>query len=155
IQRPHPPIWMAANADVGVRRAARLGLPWNINNHADYPTIERQVALYRETARASGHDPGLPLPLGRELYCARDRETAIEEAARYLSAKYDAYAAWGQDRELPGQPSFLAAFEERARDRFIIRSPEDCGRELRRYTKLGVGSLHLRMNWPDMPSAVR
>jgi alkanesulfonate monooxygenase SsuD/methylene tetrahydromethanopterin reductase-like flavin-dependent oxidoreductase (luciferase family) len=154
VQRPHPPIWMAANADAGVRRAARLGLPWNINNHADYATIERQVGLYREAARASGGDPSLLLPMGRELYCASSRQHAFEDAAQFLGGKYEAYAAWGQDRVLPGQPSFRTSFEELARDRFIIGSPDDCAGELQRYSKLGVGSFHLRMNWPDMPASL-
>jgi alkanesulfonate monooxygenase SsuD/methylene tetrahydromethanopterin reductase-like flavin-dependent oxidoreductase (luciferase family) len=154
LQRPHPPIWIAANADAAVRRAARLGLPWNINSHADYATIERQVGLYREAARASGQDSRLLLPLGRELYCGPSRQRALEDATRYLRAKYDSYAAWGQDRVLPGQPSFRTSFEELARDRFIIGSPDDCARELKRYARLGVGSCHLRMNWPDMPASL-
>src|SRR5207302_9556849 len=83
-QRPHPPVWMAANADAAVARAATLGLPWNINNHADYATVERQVGIYREAARRNGANPDLPLPLGRELYCAPSREQALAEAARYL-----------------------------------------------------------------------
>ena len=140
VQRPHPPVWVAANADAAVARAARLGMPWNINNHADHATIERQVGLYRDAARESGGDPDLALPLGRELYCASTRQRALAEAAPHLRGKYDAYASWGQDRVLPGRPSFSAPFEELARDRFIVGSPEDCVGELRRYTKLGIGS---------------
>jgi alkanesulfonate monooxygenase SsuD/methylene tetrahydromethanopterin reductase-like flavin-dependent oxidoreductase (luciferase family) len=154
VQRPHPPLWMAANADAGVRRAGRLGLPWNINPHADLPTIERQVALYRATARDSGRNADLPLPIGRELYCGHSREKALEEATGYLGAKYDAYAGWGQDRVLPGRPSFRTSFEELARDRFIVGSPDDCAEQLRRYTRLGVDSCHLRMNWPGMPASL-
>jgi alkanesulfonate monooxygenase SsuD/methylene tetrahydromethanopterin reductase-like flavin-dependent oxidoreductase (luciferase family) len=154
VQRPHPPVWMAANADAAVRRAARLGLPWNINSHADYATVERQVGLYRQAARESGHDPDLPLPMGRELYCAPSRKRAHEDAARYLGAKYEVYAGWGQDRVLPGRPSFRSSFDELARDRFIVGSPDDCARELWRYTELGVGAIHLRMGWPGMPAAL-
>jgi alkanesulfonate monooxygenase SsuD/methylene tetrahydromethanopterin reductase-like flavin-dependent oxidoreductase (luciferase family) len=154
VQRPHPPVWVAANADAAVRRAARLGLPWNINNHADYATIERQVGLYRESARESGRDGDLLLPMGRELYCGPSRERALGDAAEYLRAKYDAYAGWGQDRVLPGQTSFRTSFDELARDRFIVGSPDDCVRELQRYARLGVGSCHLRMNWPGMPASL-
>ena len=154
VQRPHPPVWVAADADAGVRRAARLGLPWNINNHADRATIERQVALYRAEARENGNDADSPLPLGRELYCGPSRKRALEDAGEHLRAKYEAYAGWGQDQVLPGRPSFRTSFEELARDRFIVGSPEDCVRELQRYVELGVGWCHLRMSWPGMPASL-
>jgi alkanesulfonate monooxygenase SsuD/methylene tetrahydromethanopterin reductase-like flavin-dependent oxidoreductase (luciferase family) len=152
VQRPHPELWISANADAAVVRAARLGLPWNINPHADYATIERQTDLYRAAARAAGQPAEVPLPMGRELYCAPTRERALEEAAAYLHQKYQTYASWGQDRALPGETSFRVGFEELARDRFIVGSPEDCARELERYAHLGIGSCHLRMSWPGMPA---
>ena len=151
VQRPGPPVWIAADGDAGVRRAARWGLPWNINGHADLATLERQVALYRATAAAAGHDASRPLPLGRELYCAPTREEALSQAERYLGSKYLVYSAWGQDRELPGQPSFETSFAELAAGRFIVGSPEDCVRELRRFFELGVSDCHLRMVWSGMP----
>ncbi|MCA1696046.1 MAG: LLM class flavin-dependent oxidoreductase, partial [Actinobacteria bacterium] len=150
LQRPHPELWMAGNADVAVRRAARLGVTWNINPHADYETIVRQVAIYRSAREEAGHDRQVPLPMGRELYCAPTRADAEAIAGPHLSGKYEAYGAWGQDRELPGAISFDTAFDELAAGRFIIGSPADCIEQLTRYAELGIGSCHLRMNWPGM-----
>ena len=31
VQKPHPPIWVAANGDSAIRRAARWGYPWLVN----------------------------------------------------------------------------------------------------------------------------
>lgn len=150
VQRPHPPIWIAANADAAVARSARWGLPWNINAHARYETIARQVTLYRETAAAAGH-PEPTFPMARELYCADTREEALRIAGPYLAAKYDAYDTWGQDKALPGDEDFAVPLQELARDRFILGSPDDCAREIERYRALGVDRIHLRMNWPGMP----
>ena len=152
VQRPHPELWISANADAAVTRAARLGLPWNINVHADLATIERQVRAYREAARLAGHDPDVLLPMGRELYCAPTREQALEEAGRYLYDKYQTYASWEQDRALPGAASFRVELAELARDRFIVGSPVECAEELSRYAPLGIGQVHLRMSWPGMPA---
>lgn len=150
IQQPHPTIWIAANADVAVQRAARWGLPWNVNLHATYETLARQIDLYHQTAAEAGHDR-IDLPLARELYCAETREDAFRLAGPYLSAKYDAYGAWGQDKALPGDEDFTVPLEELARDRFVLGDPDDCAREIERYRSLGVSKMHFRLNWPGMP----
>jgi alkanesulfonate monooxygenase SsuD/methylene tetrahydromethanopterin reductase-like flavin-dependent oxidoreductase (luciferase family) len=88
VQQPHPPIWFAANNDRAVQRAARLGDSWFINPHATIPEIQRQLGLYRaELARLGKPFPGV-LPYIREIYCAKDRATALQMAGPYLSEKY-------------------------------------------------------------------
>ena len=37
VQKPHPPIWVAANHDLAIQRAGRLGLPWLVNPHVPCP----------------------------------------------------------------------------------------------------------------------
>lgn len=150
VQRPHPPIWIAANADAAVARAARWGLPWNINAHARFATIAEQVDLYRRTAAEAGH-PEPTFPMARELYCGESRAHALRVAGPYLAAKYDAYDAWGQDEALPGEEDFAVPLQELAEDRFILGGPDECAAEIERYRALGVDRIHLRMNWPGMP----
>jgi len=55
VQQPHPPIWVAANNDQAVERAAEIGDAWIINPHATLQTIARQMGLYR-AARARGQN---------------------------------------------------------------------------------------------------
>src|SRR5207247_9126518 len=47
VQKPHPPIWIAANSDKAVLRAARLGDTLFINPHATTATVMPQMLLYR------------------------------------------------------------------------------------------------------------
>ena len=153
IQKPHPPVWIAANSDVAIRRAASLGYVWNVNPHATYATIKGQIEVYRKAAEAAGVEVPMDLPIGRELYVHGDRDRAFQEAQPFLGGKYEAYAQWGQDKALPGEESFRTSFEELARDRFIIGNPEDCIEELERYRALGMAYGTFRMIWPGMPLA--
>src|SRR5579884_2315879 len=101
VQKPWPPIWIAANADPAVVRTARLGVPWFINPHAALPTIERQWARYKQALAEAGQAMPAARPIALELHVAPSREEAVETARPYLEAKYAAYAAWGQDKALP------------------------------------------------------
>jgi alkanesulfonate monooxygenase SsuD/methylene tetrahydromethanopterin reductase-like flavin-dependent oxidoreductase (luciferase family) len=150
LQRPHPPIWVAANSEAAIRRAGKHGYTWYINPHATYATIEGQIAVYREAGRASGAPLPAGLPIGREVYLHEDARQARLEAQPFLGGKYEAYAHWGQDRALPGSESFDRSFEELARDRFIVGTPEECVADLERYRSLGVDCAILRMIWPGM-----
>ena len=154
VQQPHPPIWIAANNDRAIKRAARLGYPWLINPHATVSVLERQRGLYRESFQGSDVVEPSDVPMMRELYMDMDRERAIELARPYLGPKYQAYAAWGQDKALPGKESFAVPFEQLAQDRFLLGTPQDIIREVERYRdQLGVNLMLFRMQWPGMPQA--
>src|SRR5205807_3273769 len=151
LQRPRPPVWLAANADAGVRRAARLGDAWLMNPHATLPTLERQQALFRATRRELGRPPALETPLIKECYVAPASSTAFAEAAPFLDAKYRAYRRWEQDKALPAGESFDTSFAELARDRFLIGDPARVADEIARYRdRLGVTTLIFRLQWPGM-----
>ena len=152
VQHPHPPIWIAANNDHAVRRAARLGDAWFVNPHTTTAEIKRQMALYREERARVGKPAPRVIPLIKEIYCARDTRTALEMAGPYLAAKYKAYASWGQDAVLPGGDTFQQPFESLLRDRFVLGSPEACWEQLRPcWEELGVNFLFLRTQWSGMP----
>jgi alkanesulfonate monooxygenase SsuD/methylene tetrahydromethanopterin reductase-like flavin-dependent oxidoreductase (luciferase family) len=152
VQKPHPPIWFAANNDPAVRRAARLGDTWFVNPHADMETISRQVALYRQELAAAGKPPPRELPIAKEVFCARDRATALEMAGPYLLAKYRDYATWGQDKVMPGHDDFRGSFDELSKGRFVLGSPQECYEQLKPYwEKLGVNHLIIRTHWAGMP----
>ena len=151
VQKPHPPIWVAANHDRAIRRAARWGYPWLINPHATVPMVAGQLAEYRRALDRAGHPSPPAWPMMRELYLAQDEKTAFLESQPYLEGKYAAYAAWGQDKALPGQESFSVPYQDLAKDRFLLGSPDDVVEEINRYGEgLGVNYMIFRMQWPGM-----
>jgi alkanesulfonate monooxygenase SsuD/methylene tetrahydromethanopterin reductase-like flavin-dependent oxidoreductase (luciferase family) len=154
VQRPHPPIWIAANADAAVLRTARLGYSWCINPHAALPTIERQWQRYQQALAEAGQQMPAARPMILELSVAPTREEAIATARPHLEAKYAAYAEWGQDKVLPGEESFRIDFADLARDRFILGTPDDAIEQIEeRVRRLDANYFIFRLGWPGMAAA--
>ena len=152
VQKPYPPIWFAANNDTAVKRAARLGDNWFINPHATMTTIKRQMRLYRDELERVGKPFPKVLPMIKEIFCAKDTQTALEMAEPYLANKYKMYASWGQDEVLPGEETFNQPFEDLLQDRFVLGSPEECYEQLRPcWEELGVSYFFFRTHWSGMP----
>jgi alkanesulfonate monooxygenase SsuD/methylene tetrahydromethanopterin reductase-like flavin-dependent oxidoreductase (luciferase family) len=152
VQRPRPPVWMAADSDRAVERAARMADTWIINPHATTSTIARQLELFHRVRRESGRPPLAELPAIKEVVCARTRRRALEIAKPYLTAKYEAYRAWGQDAALPADETFELPFEQLLQDRFVIGTPDECLRELLGWRDdLGVAHFLFRPFWSGMP----
>ena len=131
VQTPRPPIWLAANNDRAIERAARMTDAWFVNPHSQLETIRRHMEIYKSALRKSGKSAPKELPIAKEVFCAKDKKTAMELAGPYLFGKYQNYAKWGQDKVMPENESFDQEFEDLVKGRFILGSPEECYEELR------------------------
>jgi alkanesulfonate monooxygenase SsuD/methylene tetrahydromethanopterin reductase-like flavin-dependent oxidoreductase (luciferase family) len=152
VQKPRPPIWIAANNDPAVKRAARMADAWFINPHSTIDTIRRQMTIYCAELKVAGKAAPRELPMVKEVYCAKDRVTALELAGPYLLAKYRDYAKWGQDKVMPDDTDFSRSLEELTQGRFILGSPEDCYAGLKPYwEEFGVNHIIIRTHWAGMP----
>ncbi len=155
LQKPMPPIWMGANADGAVRRAAELADTWFINPHQRMETIERQLSLYHQSLEELGKPAPAELPLMREIFVAASRDEAIRLARPYLEEKYKVYHQWGQDKAMPaGDDDLSLDFDELTRDRFLFGSPDEVAEQIIGYNKrLGVNRMILSVHWVGMPHA--
>lgn len=152
IQRPHPPIWVAANNDAAVERAAQIGDAWIINPHATIQTVARQMGLYRAALERAGRPFPAEFPIMREIYVADSRADAMRLARPYLEEKYAAYVRWGQHRVLPEGDDMTQAFDDLVRDRFILGDPAECADEIRRCrATTGATTMIFRVHWAGMP----
>jgi alkanesulfonate monooxygenase SsuD/methylene tetrahydromethanopterin reductase-like flavin-dependent oxidoreductase (luciferase family) len=55
VQRPYPPLFIAANSEDSVRSAARLGLPTLSSFFVPIAELARRRSVYREEALSAGH----------------------------------------------------------------------------------------------------
>lgn len=154
LQKPRPPIWIAANTDAAVKRAASIGDGWMIGPHSAIDELERQVQLCRTVWTDAGKSDAPVLPIIRETFVAATKRGAVEKARSCLEQLYRAiYIKWKQN-EAMNDPSELSwAFDKLAKGRFILGSPSECIDQIREYQeRLGVSYLLPRFDWtPGLP----
>jgi alkanesulfonate monooxygenase SsuD/methylene tetrahydromethanopterin reductase-like flavin-dependent oxidoreductase (luciferase family) len=142
-----PPLYLAGQAAVSVRRAARIGDAWLAVNSGGLGTVVPLMRTYRAALAEYGRTP-TEFPITLECYVGAHHASALEECRRPLEYKYAAYAAWG----LPDQARASPDFAEFARDRFIIGDKVSVKEEVARYRQLlGVDHFIMRCQWPGLP----
>jgi alkanesulfonate monooxygenase SsuD/methylene tetrahydromethanopterin reductase-like flavin-dependent oxidoreductase (luciferase family) len=141
-----PPLYIAGQAAVSVRRAARIGDAWLIVNSGGLGVVAPLMQTYRAALQEYGRTP-IEFPITVECYVGDRHATALEECRGPLEYKYNAYAAWG----LQDQQQAPKDFAEFARDRFIIGDKVSVKEEMARYRELlGVDHFIMRCQWPGL-----
>lgn len=148
VQKPTPPIWIAAHGDRAVKRAVRLGDSLIMNPHASIDTLERQFSVYREALEEVGKPLPEELACRKDIYIARERSAAWAEAEQDTPEQVRSLIGFGQDKELPDSDRYdlsdgLEAF---IKSRFIIGGPEECIEQLESYrTRVGINHFIFRV----------
>lgn len=149
VQRPGPPILIGGQAEVAIRRAARLGDGYLISTTETFAHVAERVATYRAARRELGLSETAPA-LNR-IVCVVEsrpaRAAAVEFFARALLSLYD---AWGH-ANVTVLPRAEREPERVARDHFVIGEPAECIERVQAYAELGVGHIACLMNFgaPD------
>src|SRR5436309_2865484 len=93
LQRPHPPVWLAASSPDAIRRAAAAGFTIMMDPHSSHHEIASKRALYQRELEAAGHPTvGRQIPMARLLAIAPTRAAAEETARRGARWLVDSYA---------------------------------------------------------------
>jgi alkanesulfonate monooxygenase SsuD/methylene tetrahydromethanopterin reductase-like flavin-dependent oxidoreductase (luciferase family) len=154
LQKPRPPIWLAANSDAAVIRAAKVSDGWMIGPHSAIGELQRQVDVCRKSWDEAGK-PGKPdIPIIRETFVAKTHREAVEKARPCLERLYRAiYVKWKQNEAMSDPSELSWAFDRLAEGRFILGSPEECVDQIREYEgRLGVSYMLPRFDWtPGLP----
>jgi alkanesulfonate monooxygenase SsuD/methylene tetrahydromethanopterin reductase-like flavin-dependent oxidoreductase (luciferase family) len=87
MQKPHPPLWVAAGSEASIRRAAERSFNLILDQYASPEQHGRRIALYRSVLGAKGgaYD-AMRIAVARQLYVAKDRADA--EAAKSRAAMH-------------------------------------------------------------------
>ena len=153
VQKPCPPIWVAAKLPAAIRRAARMGNAWFADPVTPLKVLKERKQVYLDALAETGKDASqVEFPLRREAYVAEESERAWEEAREPMLYNYQEYLDWGHLVDDEGRPVKRGAEAmENLRRRFIVGSPSDCIRQIRRYQEeLGTTSIHFRIQFPGL-----
>ncbi len=128
VQRPAPPIWLAAKKRHAVRLAAEVGDGWFADPITPLPIICRNRVHWDDVLRRSGVDPAArAMAYYREFFVAADDRRAWELAREATMAGYRNYLRWGHlvdDDGRPIPPEREDVLEDLVRHRFTVAGPE-------------------------------
>ncbi|MET0740942.1 MAG: LLM class flavin-dependent oxidoreductase [Candidatus Nanopelagicales bacterium] len=147
-QQPHPPIWIGAMRDAGVRRSARLGDGWPITPETRIPEMLRLLSIYEDERTALGRLQ-VRHPLRREIIPAPTTDAAYARFESMAKARLMAYA----QRQLATRDAgeIAADFRALASKEAFIGTPSECVAQIADLAAvLPIDPILVRAQWPDM-----
>jgi alkanesulfonate monooxygenase SsuD/methylene tetrahydromethanopterin reductase-like flavin-dependent oxidoreductase (luciferase family) len=103
LQKPHPPVWVAATSPDAIAWAASVGHAILMDPHSSHVDIGRKLASYREALVAAGHSfAGRTTPIARLLAIAPTDAEARAVARRGAQWTVTSYANPARRAAVPG-----------------------------------------------------
>jgi probable F420-dependent oxidoreductase len=139
VQRPRPPVWLGANSEAGVARAARLADGWLAGFGDRLPAIAARAADYRMQARRNGRTATLSLL--RLVGIGASRDVVEREWLPGVVEMMRGYRRAGAPGEKNEQAAAAARGHRRLTldgfsDMLIAGTPDDCVEQLRACAEL-------------------
>jgi alkanesulfonate monooxygenase SsuD/methylene tetrahydromethanopterin reductase-like flavin-dependent oxidoreductase (luciferase family) len=93
MQRPHPPLWVAAGSEASIRRAAARGFNLILDQYASAQQLGERIRIYRAERAARGLTSSpTQVVVARQLYIAKDAadtQAALARQAAYTQRTVD------------------------------------------------------------------
>jgi alkanesulfonate monooxygenase SsuD/methylene tetrahydromethanopterin reductase-like flavin-dependent oxidoreductase (luciferase family) len=138
LQKPHPPVWVAASSEPAIAWAAEQGHDILMDPHSAHPEIARKRELYRSQLEAAGHTfEGREIPMARLIALARspeEAETVARRGAGWMMGSYmtKAPAQAFDPKGLAGGGAPMDPVERYLNDVVIYGSPEQVVDQIQR-----------------------
>jgi alkanesulfonate monooxygenase SsuD/methylene tetrahydromethanopterin reductase-like flavin-dependent oxidoreductase (luciferase family) len=144
VQRPHPPIWVAAFGPKAVAQAGRLGFPYLASPIEPLSRLAENYALHRDALPTALRGTRLPVPIMRTVF-ASGAPGRLREVREALARQAAALA------RAPG-PAFRRLAGARVDAWALVGEPEAIADGIARYREeLGMTHLVVRAQIPGLP----
>jgi len=149
VQKPRPPIWVAAVGDEAMKRAGRVGDALLADSFQLPARLKPRVDLYRKTAASRGNRA--QVVLFREGFVARTRDEAVREYEAALLSTHRYY--WRHGSYYPDiKKEEDLDLKRIGLDRLILGSPKDCAERVRAWNaEIGADYFLIRFKHPAGP----
>ena len=144
VQRPHPPVWVAAFGPKAVAQAGRLGLPYLASPIEPMGRLAENYARHRDALPEAVRGTPLAVPIMRTVFASRSA-ARLREVHEALTRQAAALA------RAPG-PAFRRLAGAGLEDFAIVGEPEAVVDGIARYRdELGMTHLVVRAQIPGLP----
>jgi alkanesulfonate monooxygenase SsuD/methylene tetrahydromethanopterin reductase-like flavin-dependent oxidoreductase (luciferase family) len=143
------PIWIGANAEGTVRKAARIGDAWIAPPNVKANWVKGHLRYFLDELDQLGVEhAGREYPLIREMYISDTDSSAEAEVSEYIRKEYEEYSNPEYGEEVQLWKSMFDEFREKA---FLFGSADTIADKLRDYADAGFNRFIFRVSWGDMP----
>ena len=118
VQRPHPPLWVAAFGPKALAQAGRLGLPYLASPMETMSTLEANYERHNQAVTAAGHAQISIVPVMRTVFVA--------SAGRHATQVRDAFDQPMEIAMRAGQRAWTAARKVNAKHRAVLQPAIQC-----------------------------
>lgn len=155
VQKPAPPIWVAAKKRHAVQMAAEVGDGWFADPITPLPIVQRNKAHWENTLRAAGINPkDRAFAYYRDVHVGADDADATRGASEQVMDGYRHYLRWGHlvdDEGKPLAPDRDDLLEGFVNERLTLGGPERCADNITNLCKrLGITDLIMKMKFPGL-----
>jgi alkanesulfonate monooxygenase SsuD/methylene tetrahydromethanopterin reductase-like flavin-dependent oxidoreductase (luciferase family) len=101
VQKPHPPLWVAAFGPLAIKQAGTLGLPYIASPVETLSSLRENILAHQSHVRDSGHPPATITPVMRTVFITNNpslekqvRESLNAEVASRFRDKATSVDEW-------------------------------------------------------------
>lgn len=161
IQRPYPPISMAAGSPESVRQAAQLGVGAIVGGfYLGFGFLEQMLAIYDDALHDATHTFPVQaqklVAVGGGMHCAETRAEAyrwagkLKETVALSTDAYERLSKLSADYQYMGAVKDIDFKDERYlfedSSGFIVGDPDDCVAQVQRLADLGADAVVMRID---------
>ena len=119
VQKPHPPIWVAAFGPLAIKQAGTLGLPYIASPVETMASLQENYSLHKEHSERAGHSEIDTTPVMRTLFISEHkqlvsavRENLKKEAAHRMRQQATSVDDWAIVGDINYVSDKISEYEE-------------------------------------------
>lgn len=119
VQKPYPPLWVAAFGPLAIRQAGQLGLPYIASPVESLEELQRNIEQHQSEVAGAALPPVQEIPVMRTIFVSADRaqnQSVCNALRQEAGGRFRSADAAVEDWAIVGEPAFVRDQIERYRE---------------------------------------